>query len=75
MVIYVLKVLIIGNIPDETMCDELKEVGYCDDVVSCENTKCSKNECAVQIEMAQACILHYLGCANYQFATECLNEM
>lgn len=64
----------LNDISDETMCDELKEDGYCDDVVSCEDTECN-NECTEQIERAQGCILHYAGCTHYQFATECINGM
>ncbi len=57
-----------------TMCFDFEEVGYCDDVVSCEvmATVCN-NKCTDEITTAMACITYYGGCYSYQFESECLS--
>jgi GH24 family phage-related lysozyme (muramidase) len=56
-----------------TMCLDLEEAGYCDDVVSCEvmATACN-NKCTDEITTATACIIYSSGCG-YAFDSECLS--
>jgi hypothetical protein len=64
----------LNDIPSGTMCDELNEVGFCGDVVSCEEGACD-NLCIDEIDAAQACFTDNAGCTNNQFETECLSGM
>jgi hypothetical protein len=57
-----------------TMCLDLEEVGYCDDVVSCEDTAMAcNNKCTDEITTAVACITYYNGCVDYKFESECFS--
>lgn len=62
----------ISDLEEGTMCLDLEEVGYCDDVFSCEANECN-NECTDEITTAQACIAYYSGCTQDEFNSECLS--
>ena len=55
-----------------TKCDNLKEVGYCNDVFSCEAKQCN-NECTDEINTNEACLSDNNGCNGYYFESECLS--
>ena len=61
------------DLEEGTMCLDLEEVGFCDDVVSCEVTATAcNNKCTDEITTATACIICSSGCG-YAFKSECLS--
>ena len=58
---------------DVTMCDLLEEVGYCDNIKSCEETVCN-NLCTSLIDKEEACSIHLYGCDENHYASECLSS-
>jgi hypothetical protein len=64
-----------------TNCLNLKEVGYCDDIESCEDTTCKSNKsqgsqisCWDDAMDVVGCIVEYDGCGESLFESECFSS-
>ncbi len=55
-------------------CSDLKEEGFCDEVLNCWDTYCN-NVCYDEGVKSAGCMLHYSGCDNYEFKSECIPGM
>ena len=51
-----------------TLCLDLKEVGYCDDIQNCWETM----ECAAEMNDLLDCIVTNAGCTDSELWTECI---
>ena len=56
-----------------TFCNQLKEVGLCDAVESCDgDEKACGIECTFELHVAVQCIISELGCTEDEYLIECL---
>jgi hypothetical protein len=64
----------IEDLEEGTMCLDMEEVGYCDNVISCEVTATAcNNKCTDKITTNMACITIYNGCVDYKFKSKSLS--
>ena len=55
---------------ENNACTEMAESGLCDSVYNCWEQECNA-DCGAEVMGLVACILHYAGCDNYEFGSEC----
>ena len=51
-------------------CTEMACLGFCDVTYNCWEQECNA-DCGAEVMGLVACILHYAGCDNYEFGSEC----
>ncbi|KAL3761979.1 hypothetical protein ACHAW5_006685 [Stephanodiscus triporus] len=61
------------EVPVGTSCTSLKEIGFCDDVISCEQL--CMGECSAQTHDLLRCTVVHDGCDGPTFDSECLSAI